>query len=65
MILSCNRFALVPHLCLECKRYIWLEGYRRAEVWKNFIDKPIKENICKDCLTKFDVGLNDERRKND
>lgn len=65
MIFSCNRFALVPHLCLECKRYIWLEGYRRAEVWKNFIDRPIKENICKDCLTKFDVGFNNERRKND
>ena len=47
MKFSCNRFALIPHLCLECKRYIWLEGYRRAEVWKNFIDKPIKENICK------------------
>ncbi len=64
MIFSCNRFALIPHLCLECKRYIWLEGYRRAEVWKNFIDKPIniKENICKDCLTKFDVGLSNERR---
>lgn len=34
MMLSCNRFAFIPHLCLECKRYIWLEGYRRAEVWK-------------------------------
>ena len=55
MMLVCNRFALVPHLCLECKRYIWLEGYRRAEVWKNFIDRPIKENICKECLTKFDL----------
>ena len=67
MKLLCNRFALVPHLCLECKRYIWLEGYRRAEVRKTLIDKPIsiKENICKDCLTKFDVGLNNERRKND
>ena len=55
MIFTCNRFALIPHLCLECKRYIWLEGYRRAEVWKNFTDRPIniKENICKDCLTKF------------
>ena len=63
MKLSCNRFALVPHLCLECKRYIWLESYRRAEVWKNFIDKPItvKENICKDCLTKFGIGLNNEK----
>ena len=57
MMLSCNRFAFIPHLCLECKRYIWLEGYRRAEVMKRFIDRPIKENICKDCLTKFDVGL--------
>ena len=62
MIFSCNRFALIPHLCLECKRYIWLGVYRRAEFWKNFIDKPIKENICKDCLTKFDIGLNNERR---
>lgn len=65
MIFSYNRFALIPHLCLECKHYIWLEGYRKAEVWKNFIDKPIniKENICKDCLTKFDIGFNNERRK--
>lgn len=28
MMLSCNRFAFVPHLCLECKRYIWLESYK-------------------------------------
>ena len=55
MLLLCNRFAFVPHLCFECKRYIWLESYRRAEVWKNFIDRPIKENICKDCLKKFYV----------
>ena len=61
MIFSCNRFALIPHLCLECKRYIWLECYRRAEVYKKFIDKPIKENICKDCLTKFGIGLNNEK----
>lgn len=55
MMLICNRFAFVPHLCLECKRYIWLEGYRRAEIWKTFMDRPIKENICKGCLTKFDI----------
>lgn len=58
MMLLCNRFAFIPHLCLECKRYIWLDGYRRAEVWKDFIDKSIKENICKDCLAKFDVITN-------
>ena len=28
MMLLCNRFALVPHLCIECKRYVWLEGLR-------------------------------------
>ena len=65
MMISCNRFAFIPHLCLECKRYIWLEGYRRADVWKPSIDRRIKENICKDCLTKFDVGLDNEGRKND
>lgn len=54
-MLACNRFAFIPHLCFECKRYIWLEGYRRAEVWKTFIDSPIKENICKSCLKNFDV----------
>jgi hypothetical protein len=54
MTFSCNRFAFVPHLCDECKRYIWLEGYRRADVWKNFIDRFIKENICKNCLIKFE-----------
>ena len=56
MMLSCNRFALVPHLCYECKNYIWLEGYRRAEVWHRFADGYVVENICKNCLTKFDVG---------
>ena len=56
MMLSCNRFAFVPHLCLECKRYIWLEGYRKAEVWKKNFSICVKENICKSCLTKFDVG---------
>ena len=53
MMLSCNRFAFVPRLCLECKRYIWLEGYRKAEVYKKIIKRPIKENICKRCLAKF------------
>ena len=56
MMLSCNRFAFVPHLCLECKRYIWLESYRKAKVWKKNLNMCVKENICKSCLTKFDVG---------
>lgn len=28
---------------------------RLRDVWKKLIDRPIKENICKDCLTKFDI----------
>lgn len=55
MMLVCNRFAILPHICLECKRYIWLEGYRRADVYKPFAGRYIKENICRSCLTKFDV----------
>lgn len=55
MMLVCNRFAIFPHMCPECKRYIWLEGYRRADVYKPFAGRYIKENICRSCLTKFDV----------
>ena len=51
MIFSFNRFAIIPHMCNECKRYIWLEPYRRADVWK--YDRFIMENICKKCLPKF------------
>ena len=61
MKFSCNRFAFIPRLCLECKRYIWLEGYRKAEVWNKTIGRPIKENICKSCLIKFDVREIDEK----
>ena len=56
MKLSCNRFALVPHLCLECKRYIWLEGYRRAEVWKNFT------NIVEGNQSGIDVLTNEKEK---
>lgn len=56
MKLLCNRFAIVPHMCNECKQYIWLESYRRADVWKDFYCRYLKENICKDCLSKFDIG---------
>lgn len=47
MMLLCNRFALAPHLCNECKRYIWLEGYRRADVYTSFTGRYITDNICK------------------
>lgn len=57
MMFVCNRFAVVPHMCSECKRYIWLEGYRRSDVWKLFAGGYVKENICKSCLKKFDIVI--------
>lgn len=62
MMLSCNRFAFVPHLFSECKRYIWLESYRKANVWKNLINRSIKENICKSCLTEFGIMTNRNKK---
>lgn len=57
MKLVCNRFAIIPHMCSECKQYIWLESYRRTEVWLSFCGQFLKENICKDCLPKFVIGI--------
>jgi hypothetical protein len=38
--------------------FIWLERYRKAEVFdiKIFGGKFVKKCICKDCLEKYDVG---------
>lgn len=53
-----NRFALLPFLCPDCHRYVWLEKYRKASVW---IDLPphcpssITKKICSDCIIKYDV----------
>lgn len=49
-------------MCNECKRYIWLESYRRADVWK--YDRFIMKNICKQCLPKLldvDITYNKEK----
>lgn len=51
MRFSYNRFAVIPCLCTERKRYVWLEPYRRANVWRG--DRFLKENICRPCLSKF------------
>lgn len=53
MMLKYNRFALVPHLCNECKKYIWLEPFRRIDVFKPFYQCYMKQNICKRCLPKY------------
>ncbi len=63
MIFSCNRFAIIPHICHECKRYIWIAPYRRSGVWK--YDRFIMENICKQCLPKFlDVEITYNKEEN-
>lgn len=46
-----NRFSIIPHMCDECKKYIWLEPYRKADVWKH--DIFLTETICKRCLPIF------------
>ena len=53
MMLLYNRFAVVPHLCCDCKKYIWLEPYRRADVLT--MDKSLKSNICGRCLPKYGI----------
>lgn len=53
MKLRFNRFALFPVMCTRCHRYIWLEKYRRAEVWHGLIGRYCKENICDDCIDKY------------
>ena len=54
MMLLCNRFAVVPHLCYECKKYIWMESYRGANVL--FADRYLKQNLCRGCLPKFGIA---------
>lgn len=51
MKFKANRFAIFPHLCSECKQYIWMEAYRKAEVWK--MDRFIVRTLCQDCLGKM------------
>ena len=54
-----NRIAIIPFHCTDCHRYIWLEKYRKAEVWTNLppsCPSSIKKKICKDCLAKYDIG---------
>jgi len=49
-----NRFALIPFHCTDCHRYIWLEKYRKAEVFTDIANPPFyKKKICKDCLPQY------------
>lgn len=53
--LKFNRFAIVPIMCPRCHRYIWLEKYRRADVFNFGVGRYWKTNICSDCIKEYDV----------
>lgn len=57
MMLQYNRFSIFPRMCDCCKRYIWFEPYRRADVYEHILVIFMKENICKRCLPRYLPGL--------
>lgn len=53
MKFACNRFAIIPCMCTECKRYIFMEPYRYADTWNDLRGSYLKEKLCKDCLPMY------------
>lgn len=53
MKLNCNRFAVIPIMCDCCKRYIWMEPYRRTDVWHGITRRYFDERICKTCIPRY------------
>ena len=58
MKMKYNRVAVLPVMCSDCKMFIWLERYRKAEVFdtKVFRGMYVKKCLCKECVEKYDVG---------
>ena len=50
-----NRIAIIPRMCDSCKQFMWLEPYRKSEVFHRLQGIYTKDNICKDCIEKYDV----------
>lgn len=53
-----NRFAIFPFHCTDCHRYIWMEKYRKLEVYKPTapcVPPYIKKKVCSECLKKYDI----------
>jgi hypothetical protein len=53
-----NRFALIPFHCTDCHRYIWLEKYRKASVYKSVslsVPSFTTRKICNECLKKYNI----------
>lgn len=51
-----NRMAILPVLCTDCKRFIWMEPYRRASTWNWLAGRYLDKNICNECIKNYDVG---------
>ena len=55
MKMKFNKFAIIPVMCTRCHRYIWLEKYRRADIFHFGLGRYWIGNICSDCIKKYDV----------
>jgi len=56
MKMICNRFALLPFHCEKCHRYIWLEKYRKAEIFQDIapcVHCFRKIKLCDECFKKL------------
>ena len=53
MLIKFNRFAIIPKHCDCCKRFIWLEVFRRSDVWHSMARMYWKENVCRKCIDKY------------
>lgn len=56
MKIKYNRVAVIPVMCMDCHRFIWLEPYRRADTFSLLAGRYLKKNLCNECLKKYDVG---------
>lgn len=58
MKIKYNRVAVLPVMCSDCKMFIWLERYRKAEVFepKLFTGVFVKKCLCKSCAEKYGIG---------
>lgn len=58
-----NRFAILPRMCNSCNEFVWLEPYRRSDVFHFPRGGYSKENICKRCIGKYNVGAKENEHE--
>lgn len=51
-----NRFVLMPVLCTDCQRYIFLESYRHGERYSLLAGRYLEVDICNECVEKYKFG---------